>query len=326
MENKPQIDVRVLIARLNRESAGLQEREFIAPLLPGGRIQTRLNGLVYQFKPKGRFVGWGRFHPLNEREAEILGEALPWQKAEYLKLFPALKVILLWSIMVSEVKTQDSKLIIPQSGAWWALPYNEGDARQRFGFGGELLPVFLADPRDGAERFERAIARVAGQQLWFEGPDLTADPQQAEWLRDSATLPDAPEKFLAGLAASQRAALLFWQLHQLELKGEVPSLQSQSPRQQHEKLREWVRQSKLEQELQHALAKADATLHNFSEIIGEDGASAQLLVEWSERGQTCRYRSVIDAKMSVISSGICLSGRDRDFDLTSLVNVITQED
>jgi len=318
-------DVRALIARLSRESAGFREREIIALLLPGGRIQTRLNGLVYQFKPKGRLVGWGRFRPVNEGEAEILGEALPWQKAEYLKLFPALRVILLWPITAAEFKTHNSKLITPHSGAWWALPYNEGDAQQRFGFRGEMLPVFLADPRDGAERFERAIVRVDGSRLWFEGPDLTADPQQAEWLLDAAAQPYAPEKFLAGLTASQRAALLFWQLHQLELKGEVPPLQAQSPRQQQERLREWAHRSKLERDLEHALAKADATLHNYSQVPGGDNASAQLLVEWSERGQIYRYRSVLDARLSVVSSGICLSGRDGDFDLTSLVNVMVQD-
>jgi hypothetical protein len=205
------------------------------------------------------------------------------------------------------------------------LPYNEWDAKQRFSFGGEMLPVFLADPCDGAERFERAIARVDGSRLWFEGPDLTANPQQAEWLRDAANQPDAPEKFLAGLAASQRAALLFWQLHQLELKGEIPPLQSQSPRQQQQSLREWAQRSKLERELRHALVKADATLHNFTHYPGENGEAPHLLVEWSARDQTYRYRSMLDARLSVISSGICLSGRDGDFDLTSLVNVMVQD-
>ena len=36
---------RELVARLNREAAALREREIVAPLLPGGRIRTRLGGL-----------------------------------------------------------------------------------------------------------------------------------------------------------------------------------------------------------------------------------------------------------------------------------------
>jgi hypothetical protein len=71
------------------------------------------------------------------------------------------------------------------------------------------------------------------------------------------------------------------------------------------------------------LRKADATLHSFSEIPATDHAPSHLVVEWSEQGQTHRYRSTIDQRMTVVSSGICLSGRDRDFDLTSLVSVMS---
>jgi hypothetical protein len=45
-------------------------------------------------------------------------------------------------------------------------------------------------------------------------------------------------------------------------------------------------------------------------------------VEWSESGQKRRYRSTLDTQLSVVASGICLSGRDQDFDLTSLVSVM----
>jgi hypothetical protein len=311
------VDPRELISRLSQESRQLLEREIVAPLLPRGRIRTRLHGLIYEFKPSRPFVGWGRFRPLNEREAEPLGEALPWERGGYLELFPLLRVVLLW----------------PESGGrnpgtWLALPYNESDARQRFGFGAEPLPVFLCDPTGGAERFERVLARVDGGVLWFEGPDLLADPTHAGWLRTAATAQESDAETLPGLAASERRALLFWRLRQLELSfAESTRLSAQVRRQSRQEQRAWLAQQaqrfSLEGKLRHALAKADATLHTYSEVVASDGSLSQLIVEWSEHGQTRRYRSALDPNLTVVSSGICLSGRDRDFDLTSLVSVIT---
>ena len=95
---KPKVDVHKLVSRLSAESKTLLEREIIAPLLPGGRIRTRLGGMIYEFKPKGEFAGWGHFRPINEREAELLSEALPWERGAYLEQFPALRMILLWLI------------------------------------------------------------------------------------------------------------------------------------------------------------------------------------------------------------------------------------
>lgn len=310
------VDPRALIARLNQESKALLEREIIAPLLPGGRIRTRVGGLVYEFKPRERFAGWGRFRPLNESEAEPLGEALPWERGAYLELFPVLRVVLLWP---------DSSGRAP--GTWMALPYNESDARQRFGFALEPLPVFLCDPTGGAERFERCIARVDGHTLWFEGPDVLADPTHAEWLRD-ASAQENNANLLPGLAGSERLALLYWRIHQLEMTMPAATrLTEQIPRQnsreQHAWLTRQARHVALESSLRHALAKADATLHSFSEVSAPDGSLSQLIVEWSEHGQARRYRSSIDPRLTVVSSGICLSGRDRDFDLTSLVNVMS---
>ncbi|HLG77627.1 MAG TPA: hypothetical protein VKX46_14510, partial [Ktedonobacteraceae bacterium] len=70
-------------------------------------------------------------------------------------------------------------------------------------------------------------------------------------------------------------------------------------------------------------AKADAVLHSFSELPDTQGATRQIIVEWSMQGQQYRYRSTVDTRLSVVSSGICLSGRDHEFDLTSLVRVMT---
>lgn len=319
-QRKPKPDVRALISRLSQESKQLLEREIIAPLLPGGRIRTRLNGMVYEFKPKGRFVGWGRFRPLNEREAGALGEALPWERGKYLEQFPALRVILLWP-------DQDRR----RPGTWWALPYNESDARQRFGFSAEPLPVFLCDPGNGAERFERVLARVDGKTLWFDGPDALTDPTHAEWLCDTAANMEQMERFLPGLAGSERLALLFWQIRQVELNNllsknertQMRGVGQQTRAQQRDWLRQEARRTPLERALQRALAKADATLLGFSEVPAADGSPGYLVVEWSEGGNRLRYRSTVDPHLSVISSGICLSGRDQDFDLTSLVSVMT---
>ncbi len=332
------VDPRALIARLNRESAGLREREIIAPLLRGGRIRTRVGQMVYEFKPKSNFVGWGHFRPLNDHEAEVLGEALPWQRAAYLELFPALRVILLWPA------TNRSKALSPQSSVlaasahptgcspqsslvWWALPFNESDARQRFGLSGaEPLPILLCDPMGGAQAFERVIARVDGKTLWFDGPDLTADPIHAEWLREAAAQTEPTEQFLPGLAGSERLALLFSQIRAVELaqnEAELVALRQRSQQEQQVWLREQAGRSRLENRLRHALSKAEATLHSYSETINPDGTPGHLVVEWSERGQTYRYRSVLNRHLSVVSSGICLSGRDNDFDLTSLVSVMT---
>jgi len=302
----PKVDPRALIARLSQEGQQLQGREIIAPLLPGGRIRTRLNGLIYAFRPREPFVGWGRFHPINESEAAVLGEALPWERGGYLELFPALRVILLWPASTGY-----------PPGTWLALPYNQSDAHQRFGFSMEPLPVFLCDPTAGAERFERVIARVDGRSLWFEGPDLLADPTHAEWLRD-ASAQEATQAFLPGLASSERQTLLFWRLHQLELARaeELRSLRRLQQRARQDQLN-------LEEKLRYELAKADATFHSYSEVIASDGSVSQLIVEWSERGQTYRHRSTLDPRLTVVSSGICLSDRDQDFDLTSLVSVVT---
>jgi hypothetical protein len=321
-QRKPKPDVRSLISRLSQTSKQLLECEIIAPLLPGGRIRTRHNGMIHEFKAKRRFVGWGRFRPLNEREAAVLGEALPWERGKYLEQFPALRVILLWPAQEQRHR---------RSNIWWALPYNASDARQRFGLSSEPQPIFLCDPANGAERFERIVARFDGQTLWFDGPDTLADPTHAEWLRDTAANIEQMEHFLPGLAGSERLALLFWQIRQIELRSplseiehtQMKNMEQQTREQQRDWLRQEGRRTPLERALQHALAKGDAKLLSFSEVTPTDGSRGHLMVEWSEGGNRTRYRSIVDPQLTVISSGICLSDRDEDFDLTSLVSVMT---
>jgi hypothetical protein len=337
-----------LISRLSTAAERLRQQEIIAPLLPGGRIRTRIEGLVYEFKVRTSFAGWGRFRPRNEQEAELLGEALPWQRGAYLELLPALRMILLWPVpgpRASRVQL------------WLALPFNSSDARQRFGLSDEPLPVLLCDPFNGAEPFERIVARVDGQTLWFDGTDPRANPTHAAWMREAtAASEQAHERFPAGLTASERRALLLWDLHRLEEevlrqdlraanRGDdqapdaeqrrrgrflptagrrVPEqvAQSQSRRAQLEWLQQEYQHLQLRERLRHALAKAGAVLHSCTLLPASSGLTSEIIVEWSEEGRPYRYRSVVDPELTIVSSGICLSGRDRDFDLTSIVSVM----
>jgi hypothetical protein len=298
----PRVDPRELVARLSEQGRALRERTLLAPLIPGARIRTRLDGLVYEFSSTRRFVGWGHFRPLNEREAEPIGEAVPWQRLAYLELFPALRIVLLWPDPAAR-----------PSRAWWALPYNESDARQRFGLGGaEPLRVYLCDAEDGAEPFARALARVDGSTLWYDGPDPLADPTHAAWLRDAVRGPEPPARLRPGLASSERRAFAYAWVHALDPVVSGPALASRQ----------------LESRLRRALAKVDAVLHGFREVPGGEGRTAYIVVEWSDGGATptgvSRYRTTIDPALNVLASGICLSGRDGDFDLTSLVSVVAE--
>jgi len=117
---------------------------------------------------------------------------------------------------------------------------------------------------------------------------------------------------------------LQWRLHQVDqvYAREQRAQARRTKAEQRALLRHKAAADQLETRLRHALAKADATLHSFSQTSGPDGQPGPVIVEWSEHGQRYRYRSTVDANLSVVSSGICLSGRDSDFDLTSLVSVM----
>ncbi len=49
MADRSRDRARDLVARLAARATALREREIIAPVLPGARVRTRLDGLVYEF-------------------------------------------------------------------------------------------------------------------------------------------------------------------------------------------------------------------------------------------------------------------------------------
>ena len=49
------------------------------------------------------------------------------------------------------------------------------------------------------------------------------------------------------------------------------------------------------------------------------------LVEWTTRDGERHTSAIAKKELTVVSAGICLSGRDRDFDLQSLVGVVERQ-
>jgi hypothetical protein len=177
-----------LITVFSRDEAALGGQEFLAPLTQGGRARLRLRGLIYELTVAHARAGWWLCRARDARNAEVIGEALPWQRGDYLALWPELRLVLLEPL---------------RHGDWLALPYNASDAAQRFGLAG-LVVVRLVE---GGQPFERIVSRVEGGTLWYDAPDRRADPVKAEALR--AALADVRDvREIAGLGEGERAAYI----------------------------------------------------------------------------------------------------------------------
>ena len=130
--------------------------------------------------------GWWLCRAHDTRRATRAAEALPWQRGEYLALWPALRMVLLAAL---------------GHGDWLALPFNGSDAAQRFGLAGPQLVRLV----EGGQPFERIVGRVEGSTIWYAAPDRRADPAQAEALR-AALAGEHPAAIPAGLGQGERAA------------------------------------------------------------------------------------------------------------------------
>jgi hypothetical protein len=182
--------------------AGAEERflqsEFLAPALPGGMVQVRIEGIVCRLRLDADFRSWGIFRPTSIATAMLLRQATLAEQRRYLALFPARRIILCRAL----------------KDHWLAWPAHQGD--QRFG-PPTLLPVRLVEE---AQPFDVAETRFDGVQGWFERLDARADPATAAYLRQALhdlTPPDQVQR--SGLSAEERTAYgVLFALHQESMR------------------------------------------------------------------------------------------------------------
>jgi hypothetical protein len=169
------------------EDAFLQT-EFMAPVLPAGRVHVRIAGIVCTLRVVGHAEpGWAILKPLSLKRARVVDQPSLRQVRDYLSLFPAFRLLLL-----SRTEEEHN---------WLALPAHQGDTRlQTDG----PVPLHLAT---GVEPFQQVIARFDGARFWFQEIDRRRSPAMAAYLRQAMaaeTPPDALHK--PTLTAEERGA------------------------------------------------------------------------------------------------------------------------
>jgi hypothetical protein len=320
-------DIRNLLNQIAAQETQLRDTQFLAPCVRGGRVRTSVANIIYTFTPQPQdFEGWGIFQPVDGKIAEVVDEPSLPQLAEYLKLLKPLRLRLAHLL---------------QGQTWLAYPVNESDMQQRLG-AAKPVPVHLVTE---ATAFEPIIARFDGSAWWFDEIDRRAEPQPAELLREQlrqGTMPEnvrfpgmTPEMLTVyDLALQQTEAYQLRLQHQREVREQQERQREQRQQrraQRDEQRREQERQSQRgrrqrgsaqgdEGRLRDALHMGGGELREFR----DRGEFWQ--VEWMTRNGDRHTSAISKGDLTVISSGICLSGYDRNFDLQSLVGVIEARD
>ncbi len=161
-------------------------------------------------------------------------------------------------------------------------------------FVGDERPAEVLLAADAA-LFDTVVARFDGLRLWFDEVDPRADPAVAAYLRHALTDLTEPAKLARG--GLTRAHRLAYAVAHARRAAQMQGYD--------------------ERRLKAALGHAGADLRDFTD------AGEVYRVTYRVDGR--RHTSVVRKDdLTVQSAGICLSGQDRRFDLSSLVGVLRE--
>lgn len=182
-----------------------------------------------------------------------------------------------------------------QHQSWLAYPVNEADMRQRFK---AVKPVVVHLVTEGVA-FEQILVHWNGNSCWFEEVDRRADPAIAETLQANLKqLTPVEELQFKGMTPEMRS---LYELAAQQIEG-------------------FAQPQRDEKRLRQALKLGGGELHQFQD------RGDYWTVYWTTADGTRHTSAIAKDDLTVVSSGICLSGRDRDFDLQSLVGVMEHQE
>jgi hypothetical protein len=356
-------DVRDLLKKMAAREAAFAETRFVAPCVRGGKVRARVGGIVQTFATEpATFEGWGVFQARDGKAAVVEEADLPLV-AGYLARFPLLRVRLARQLngqtwlaypasesdmkqrfgtahplalyLVTEGAAFEMVTARNVGGAWWfedvdrradPVPTDllrdalnattEPEAVQFKGLTPEMRTTYdlatQADARFAARRREidarerEEQRRRAEEQYrrdhgyeWYV--EAHRDEYDAAWAEADA---DAQAELAENPLPERRGG------HR-NRRGRNADRNAGNPAH---------RGGGDETRLREALQTGGGQMRDFRDR-GE-----YWLVEWTTADGHRHTSAIAKVDMTVISSGICLSGRDRDFDLQSLVGVIEARD
>lgn len=293
------MDIEKLIQQIAQAEQQARSTVFLAPCVQGGQIRTRISGLVLSFRPEPEaFEGWGIFLSQDQHTAALVEEASLSQVEAYLNLLKSLSLI----------------LISPcRHSTWLAYPAHQESAQRLIA---PVRPLLVHLVEQGS-RFEQIKVGWDGQTCWFRELDREADPQICEGMQRAfqQQLPAANLR-QTGLTPEHRIA------YQLASQGIeiVYQLATQAKPQAKPGEETLSEETSIQERLQQALALGGGDLESYR----DQGDSWQ--IRWRTRDGQQHTSAIHKSDLTVIGAGICLSGRDQDFDLQSLVGVVEDAD
>jgi hypothetical protein len=302
------MNINDLIRKLAQQETEARETPFLSPCVAGGRVRARIGGIVQTFRvvPEN-WAGWGIFLAMDGKTAELYEDAELLLIERYLRGLKPLKLRL-----VQQMKGQ----------TWLGYPVNESDAMQKFGSARPVI-VHLVE---GGSLFEAISARHDGSAFWFEEMDRRADPVHADKLREAfenLTLPEDVQ--FANLTPEMRIALEIAAGQSDRYKVRYPERFARRVTEEAEDASSdslsatWRRtqnEGAQEARLRRALETGGGSLRAYTDH------GTHWTVEWTDRRGVRQTSAITKDDLTVVSSGICLSGQDRNFDLQSLVGVM----
>lgn len=285
MTESGQPDPLSLIAKLEKEEQKLSETVFMAPVISGCKVRVRICGIVYELSVS-RTPDFSDFSGWGLLRMVDSGHAQVVGDAK-------LSQIRSYLDLLPKVRL----IILDQyKGQYWALPAASGDKRFE---ATQPIPVNLVLQ---AASFDQIIARFDGATFWFDSADRRRNPAIARTLRKALEDDVTPKELHCKEMVPQerRAYQLMWLDRHPELQNAILEADDDASR------------------LRAALRHAGAMLDSFW-IRGEDHLTVRYIID----GVT-HVSEIRASDLSVLTAGICLSGQDQRFDLTSLVGVMRE--